>query len=286
MPSPQRASLPVRSLGHGIGLRREHFSHLLEHDPGSVEWFEIISENFFEPGGRPWEVLRRVRSARPVVMHGVALSIGSVDPLDEKYLQQLEALMERLEPAWVSDHLCWGAWHGKNSHDLLPLPLTEECLAHVVGRVERLQDRLRRTILLENVSSYLAFQASCIPEQEFLMELARRSGCQLLLDVNNVYVSARNHGFSAEAYLDAIDPAFVAQIHLAGHTDEGWYLHDTHVGPVPDPVWSLYERAVKRFGRVPSLIEWDTDIPPYEVVVAERDRAALLEASILAEGQP
>ncbi len=261
-------------LGHGVGLRREHFTHLLGEGPAGVDWFEAISENFFEPGGRPKAVLERVRAARPVVLHGVSLGIGGVDPLSNEYLDALDALARRVEPAWVSDHLCWAGYGGAYGHDLWPLPLSEEALAHVAGRVQAVQERLGRPVLLENVSSYVDFAASTVPEWQFLNELARRSGCGLLLDVNNVYVSAHNHGFSAEAYVDAIEPAFVGQIHLAGHDDHGAYLFDSHVGPVPDPVWRLYERALARFGPVSTLIEWDTDVPPFTAVVAESERAA------------
>jgi len=262
-----------QNIGHGIGLRTKHYGHILEHGLGPrgarPDWFEVISENFFEPGGRPWRVLEKVRSEAPVVMHGVSLAIGNVEPLSESYLKSLESLARRIEPAWVSDHLCWGGHGGHYAHDLLPLPYTQEALAHVAGRVERVQERLQRQILLENVSSYVAFQESEMPEWEFLVEVARRSGCGILLDVNNIYVSARNHGFRAETYLDAIPGELVGQIHLAGHTDKGTHLLDTHVGPVPAPVWALYERAVARLGEVPSLIEWDEDVPEYETVAAE-----------------
>ncbi|HEU4537214.1 MAG TPA: DUF692 domain-containing protein, partial [Polyangiaceae bacterium] len=194
----------------------------------------------------------------------------------DEYLDALAALARRVEPAWVSDHLCWGGYQGTYGHDLWPLPLSEEALAHVVGRVQAVQERLGRPLLIENVSSYVAFAASTLPEWEFLNELARRSGCGLLLDVNNVYVSARNHAFSAEAYVDAIEPAFVGQLHLAGHDDFGSYLFDSHLGPVPDPVWQLYERTIARMGPVSTLVEWDTDVPPYPVVAADSARAAAI----------
>jgi uncharacterized protein len=268
-------------LGHGIGLRREHFPHLLAEGPGVVDWFEAISENFFEPGGRPKAVLERVRAARPIVLHGVSLGIGGVDPLSDDYLDALDALAQWAQPAWVSDHLCWAGHGGEYGHDLWPLPLSEEALAHVAGRVHAVQERLRRPILLENVSSYVDFVASHIPEWEFLNELARRTGCGLLLDVNNVYVSAHNHGFSAEAYIDAIEPAFVGQLHLAGHEDYGAYLFDSHLGPVPDPVWRLYERALGRLGAVSTLVEWDTSVPAYDVVVADSERAASIARAAL-----
>jgi uncharacterized protein len=270
-------------LGHGIGLRHEHFGHLLDEGAAGVDWFEAISENFFEPGGRPKAVLDKVRAARPVVLHGVSLGIGGVDPLSETYLGALDALARRVEPAWVSDHLCWAGHGGAYGHDLWPLPLSEEALDHVARRVQAVQERLGRPLMLENVSSYVDFVASTVPEWQFLNELARRTGCGLLLDVNNVYVSARNHGFSAEAYVDAIEPAYVGQIHLAGHDDYGAYLFDSHVGPVPDPVWQLYERALRRLGPVSTLVEWDTDVPAYASVVAEASRAASLARGLLGD---
>jgi uncharacterized protein (UPF0276 family) len=270
-------------LGHGIGLRREHFGHLLDGDAAGVDWFEAISENFFEPGGRPKAVLDKVRAARPVVLHGVSLGIGGVDPLSESYLGALDALAQRVEPAWVSDHLCWAGHGGAYGHDLWPLPLSEEALDHVARRVQAVQERLGRPLMLENVSSYVDFVASTVPEWQFLNELARRTGCGLLLDVNNVYVSARNHGFSAEAYIDAVEPAHVGQIHLAGHDDYGSYLFDSHTGPVPDPVWQLYERALRRLGPVSTLVEWDTDVPAYASVVAEASRAASLAQGLLGD---
>ena len=269
-----------RDLGHGIGLRLAHYQHILEHGVSGVDWFEIISENFFEPGGRPQAVLDIVRAARPVVMHGVSMGLGSPEPVPDAYLDSLATLMRRVEPAWVSDHLCWGGVGGRYSHDLLPLPSTREAIDHVVRQIDRVQERLGRPILIENVSSYVAFAASEMPEWEFLVDIARRSGCGILLDVNNIHVSARNHGFAAIEYLDAIPAELIGQIHLAGHTDRGSYLFDSHVGPVPDPVWELYARVVRRVGRVPSLVEWDEGTPAYEVVVAESRKAAALEREI------
>jgi uncharacterized protein (UPF0276 family) len=267
-------------LGHGIGLRLAHFEHILERGVSGVDWFEIISENFFEPGGRPWAVLDRVRSAVPVVMHGVSMGIGSPEPVPDAYLDSLAALMDRAEPAWVSDHLCWGGVAGRYSHDLLPLPQTREAVDHVARQVDRVQARLRRPILIENVSSYVSFTDSEMAEWDFVVEIARKAGCGVLLDVNNIYVSARNHGFSAEAYVDAIPAELVGQVHLAGHTDRGSYLFDSHVGPVPEPVWALYARLVQRIGRVPSLVEWDEGTPAYQVVVAESHKAAALERGL------
>jgi uncharacterized protein (UPF0276 family) len=267
-------------LGHGIGLRTKHFARFLEERP-PVDWVEVVTENFMADGGRPIAVLEKVRRDMPVVLHGVSLSIGSVDPFSEAYLTALEQLAARIEPAMITDHLCWGTHRGQYVHDLLPLPYTEESLAHVACRVEAVQERLGRPILLENPSSYVAFQDSTMAEWEFLSELCRRVGCGILLDVNNVYVSARNFGFDPISYLDGIDPGHVGQFHLAGHTDKGRYLLDTHDGAVPPAVWGLYREALQRYGRVPSLVEWDDHIPPLEEVVAESRRAASMEAEAL-----
>ena len=272
-----------RHLGHGVGLRVPHFAELLEHGPGrapGVDWFEIISENFFEPGGRPWAVLEKVRREVPVVMHGVSMGIGNADPVPDDYLDQLVATARRCEPAWISDHLCWGGFGGHYAHDLLPLPYTEEALAHVAGQVDRVQERLGRPLMLENVSSYVELADSAMTEWEFLAELARRTDCGILLDVNNVYVSARNHGFDPRAYVAGIPPERVGQLHLAGHTDHGAYVVDTHVGPVPDPVWALYQDVVRHVGPVATLIEWDEGTPDLATVAAEARRAAALEAEV------
>lgn len=272
-----------QDLGHGVGLRNVHYSHLLENDPDGVSWFEVISENFIEPGGRPWAVLEKMRAAVPVVCHGVSLGIGGTDPLNERYLQRLETLIERLEPAWVSDHLCWGGVEGKYAHDLLPLPYNEETLRHVCERIDQVQERLGRQFMLENVSSYVTYETSDMPEWEFLAEISKRTDCGILLDVNNIYVSSVNHDFSPELYIDAIPPEQVGQFHLAGHTPKDGWILDSHIGPVPDPVWKLYERAVRRFGKVPALIEWDEEIPEWEELIAESKRAAQIEAEILGE---
>jgi uncharacterized protein (UPF0276 family) len=268
-------------LGHGIGLRTKHFARFLEERP-PVDWVEVVTENFMADGGRPIAVLEKVRRDMPVVLHGVSLSIGSVDPLSEAYLANLEKLVARIEPAMITDHLCWGTHRGQYVHDLLPLPYTEESLAHVANRVATVQDRLGRPLLLENPSSYVGFKDSTMAEWEFLSELGRRVGCGILLDVNNVYVSARNFGFDPIAYLDGITPDHVGQFHLAGHTDKGRYLLDTHDGAVPPAIWDLYREALRRFGRVPSLVEWDDRIPPLKDVVAESRRAAIIEAEELA----
>jgi uncharacterized protein (UPF0276 family) len=248
-----------------------------------VDWVEAVSENFMAPGGRPLAVLEKVRSDVPVVLHGVSLSVGSSDPLSERYLASLGALARRIEPAWISDHLCWGSHGGRYAHDLWPLPYTEEAVRHVVGRVERVQEVLGRQILLENVSSYVEFRGSEMEEWEFLAEVARRADCGVLLDVNNVHVSARNHGFDPHAYLAGIPADRVGQIHLAGHSDRGRYLLDTHDAEVPPAVWSLYREALLRIGPVSTLVEWDENVPPLERLAEESRRAAAVEAEVLGE---
>ena len=270
-----------QDLGHGIGLRTRHFSRF-EAEPSPVDWVEVVTENFMAEGGRPLAVLENVRRDTPVAVHGVSLSIGSTDPLSEPYLRDLRRLVDRIEPALVTDHLCWGSHRGRYLHDLLPLPYTEESLAHVAARVAAVQERLGRQILLENPSAYVAWRGSTMTEWEFLGELARRADCGILLDVNNVHVSARNLGFDPVAYLDGIPPERVGQIHLAGHADRGRYLLDSHDGPVPPPVWDLYREALRRLGRVPALVEWDDRIPPLEDLVAQSRRAAAIEAVELA----
>lgn len=262
----------------GIGLRPIHYDEIVATLP-NVDWFEIISENFMVPGGRPLRVLDQVRSQYPVAMHGVSLSIGSVDPLNQDYLRRLKALAHRCQPMWISDHLCWTGVGGHNTHDLLPLPYTEEAIEHVAERVSRVQDFLGQRILLENVSTYLELADSQMPEWEFLGAIAERADCEILLDVNNIYVSAYNHGFSAREYLNAVEPARVRQFHLAGHTDRGAFLHDTHDHPVPDGVWALYAEAVQRFGSVAALIEWDDLIPPLPQLLAEAARARKIAAA-------
>ena len=264
-------------LGHGIGLRSKHYARFLA-EPPAVGWVEAISENFIGVGGRPLAVLEKARRDFPVVLHGVSLSIGSVDPLDREHLAGLRELADRIEPAYVSDHLCWGTHRGRYLHDLLPLPYTEEALEHVAGRVQRVQDALGRQILLENVSSYVAFRGSTMPEWEFVARVAERADCGILLDINNIHVSARNHGFDAREYLAAIPCDRVGQFHLAGHSDRGTYLFDTHDAPVADVVWDLYAAAVRRFGRVPALIEWDDHLPELERLVEESRAAAAVEA--------
>ena len=273
----------LTNLGHGIGLRLAHFGHILEHGVSGVDWFEIISENFFEPGGRPQAVLEKVRAAVPVVMHGVSMALGGVEPVPDEYLASLRALADRIEPAWVSDHLSWGGFGRHHAHDLLPLPYTAEALDHVARQIDRVQERLARPILVENVSTYLEFVSSEMSEWEFLLELTGRTGCGVLCDVNNIYVSAHNHGYDPAVYLDALPGEVIGQVHLAGHTRVGACIIDTHVGPVPDPVWRLYRRLVARVGRLPTLIEWDEATPDYTTVVAEASRARELERELARE---
>jgi uncharacterized protein (UPF0276 family) len=266
----------VPFLGVGVGLRPVHFAHVLAApDPArlGVDFFEAISENYMLPGGRPLRVLEEVRARFPVALHGVSLNIGSADPLDADYLDELAALARRYEPASISDHLCWTGVGGHNLHDLLPLPCTEAVLRHVCERAQRVQDRLGRRIALENPSSYFAYRADAMPEAEFLARVAERADCGILLDVNNVFVSAHNHGFDPEHYLAQIPAERVFQIHLAGHSTQGALLIDTHDHPVCDGVWALYESAVRRFGSVSTLIEWDDRIPEFEVLAAEAARA-------------
>jgi uncharacterized protein len=268
-------------LGFGLGLRTQHFASVLADAP-DVDWFEITSENFMVAGGKPRHYLNAIRARYPLVMHGVSLAIGDSAPLDQDYLRQLKQLMLEIEPAWVSDHLCWTGVDGVNSHDLLPLPYTQATLDHVVNRVQAVQDYLGREILLENLSSYVEFAHSEMPEWEFLAELARRSGCRLLLDINNVIVSARNHGFDPEHYLAALPSERIWQIHLAGHSDYGNYVIDTHDHDVAPEVWALYAAALRRFGRISSMIERDDHIPPLPTLLAEMDKARTISAEIFA----
>jgi hypothetical protein len=260
----------------GVGLRPVHYPDVLARAPAGqlrVDWFEAISENYLVAGGRPPRALAQVRSFAPVALHGVSLNLGSADPLDQGYLAALGALSRRIEPAIVSDHLCWTGVAGRNLHDLLPLPYTEEAMAHVVERVGRVQEQLGRRIALENVSSYLSFAADVVPEWEFLGAVAEAADCGILLDVNNVFVSAHNHGFDPVKYLDAIPAGRVFQIHLAGHCQEGPLLIDTHDHPVRDEVWALYRHALRRLGPVSTLIEWDDRIPAWGELEAEALRA-------------
>lgn len=269
-------------LGFGLGLRVDHYDAILSQHP-AVDWFEALTENYLVPGGKPLHYLTRIRERYPVVMHGVSLSIGSTHPLDRDYLSQVKALAARVDPEWISDHLCWTGVAGRNLHDLLPLPYTEEALANVVARVRTVQDILQRRILLENVSSYVTFRDSRLTEWEFLKAMAEESDCLILLDVNNIYVSSVNHEFDPHDYLNAIPVERVQQIHLAGHENHGDYLIDTHDHPIPDPVWDLYGAAVRLFGNVSTMIERDANIPPLEELCAELASARTLAARALAQ---
>jgi uncharacterized protein (UPF0276 family) len=259
--------------GFGLGLRPEHYPDFAGHAPCGVDWLEVISENYMVPGGKPLHFLDAIRRDIPMVMHGVSLSIGGTDPLDLAYLRELKALADRIEPGWISDHLCWTGVDHHNLHDLLPLPCTEAALRHLAVRIAQVQDVLGRRLVLENVSSYVSFAADEMGEAEFIAELLKRSDCQLLLDVNNVYVSSVNHGFDARAFIDAMPAERVVQIHLAGHQDHGDHLIDTHDAPVCEAVWSLYGYTLRRLGPVPTMIERDDHIPPLDELLAELGRA-------------
>lgn len=271
-PEPVSAAEIMSFLGFGLGLRPEHYEAVLASAP-RVDWFEVITENYLVPGGKPLYYLDRVRERFPLVMHGVSLSIGGVDPLDWTYLRELKALARRAAPEWISDHLCWTGVDGVNLHDLLPLPCTEEALRHIARRVGEVQDYLGRRILLENVSSYVTYRSSGMTEQQFLSELAAEADCDLLLDVNNVYVNSVNHGFDPYAFLCNIPAERVRQLHLAGHRRQGRRLIDTHDAPVAEKVWSLYTLAARRFPHAAVMIERDGDIPPLATLVDELDRA-------------
>ena len=275
----QNSQPRIPSLGFGLGLRVEHYDEILASQP-PIDWLEILSENYMIPGGRPLRYLERMRERYPLVMHGVSLSIGSADPLNHDYLVRLKKLADAIAPAWISDHLCWTGTDQKNLHDLMPLPYTDEAVEHVVSRVRQVQDYLGRRILLENVSSYVAFHESSLAEWEFLAEIAERADCLILLDVNNIYVSAHNHGFDAQAYLAGIPVGRVQQIHLAGHENQGGLIIDTHDAPIIDPVWELYADAISRFGPVSTMIERDDHIPPLTELIAELDMARRIAAPI------
>lgn len=273
---PAGVPIPCRA---GVGLRPPHYREMLATLPG-IGWLEVHSENYFGSGGQPLHFLERLREHYPLSLHGVGLSLGSTDPLDRGHLSKLRALMERFEPALVSDHLCWCSVGGRHLNDLLPLPYTEEALDHVVTRIGQAQDALARQVLVENVSSYLEYAHATIPEWEFLAETARRSGCAILLDVNNIHVNAVNHGFDPTQYLRAVPGDAVQEIHLAGFDTDGPCLIDTHGKAVADPVWELYRAALECVGPKPTLIEWDTDIPPLPVLLGEARKAdGILEES-------
>ncbi|WP_363351439.1 DUF692 domain-containing protein [Methylocystis echinoides] len=260
------------SLGFGLGLRPIYYPDLLEARP-NVEWLEIITENYLVPGGRPLAMLERVRAEYPIVMHGVSMSIASTDPLDFDYLKSVKQLADRFDPGWISDHLCWTGINGVNLHDLLPVPYTFEALRHVVERIWRVQDYLGRRIAIENASTYVTFRESEMDEWTFIREMADRADCWLLVDVNNIFVSAFNHGFDAKQFVDAIPMDRVVQLHLAGHSDFGTHKIDTHAQPVCEEVWRLYERVCCRFGEISTMIERDENFPPFGELVSELNHA-------------
>jgi uncharacterized protein (UPF0276 family) len=270
-------STDKKCLGFGLGLRTDHYEHFLNDRP-AVDWLEVISENYLVDGGKPLDYLDRIREHYPMVMHGVSMSIGSTAPLNLDYLANLKQLIERVEPEWISDHLCWTGVDGLNLHDLMPLPYTVEAIDHLVARVGQVQNFLGRQILLENVSSYVTYHASEMSEWEFLSEIAERADCLILLDINNIYVSSQNHELDPLAYLEGIPGHRVQQFHLAGHSFQDQLIIDTHDHPISDPVWSLYQKAVERFGAVATMIERDDNIPPLEDLLAELDIARRLAA--------
>jgi uncharacterized protein len=259
-------------LGFGIGLRSVHFDHILKNNP-AIDWFEVLSENYLDTGGRPLHVLDQVAERYPVVLHGVSLSVGSTDAVNFDYLRKLKALAKRIKAHWLSDHLCWTGVTGLNTHDLLPMPYTDQALRHAIERVKIIQDFLERPIALENASTYLEFAASTWPESEFLAAIAEQADCGILLDVNNVYVSSFNHGFDPEAYIDRIPRDRVVQMHLAGHTNKGTHILDTHSDYVIETVWKLYRYAHRRLGGVATLLEWDANIPEFDIVHGEALKA-------------
>jgi len=271
-------------LGFGLGLRIPHYEEILATRP-NVDWFEVLSENYLVPGGKPLHYLDRIRACYPVVMHGVSLSIGGTDPLNRDYLRQLKTLADRIEPKWISDHLCWTGVGGLNLHDLMPLPYTEEAVRHVVSRVKHVQEFLERRILLENVSSYITYKQSQFSEWEFLAHVAEQADCLILLDINNIYVSSFNHGFEPEDYLKGIPVERVQQFHLAGHQNCGNYIVDTHDHPIIDPVWALYEQALNRFGAISTMIERDDNIPPLKELLTELNYARSVAGPILARAK-
>ncbi len=278
--SSAKTNPQLSNLGFGLGLRTQHYNSILETMP-NIDWLEVISENYMVPGGKPLHFLDRIRAEYPVVMHGVSLSIGSTTAFDKDYLRDLRKLVDRVEPAWISDHLCWTGVHGQNMHDLLPLPYTEETAKHVAERVDIVQDYLGRRILLENVSSYASYVDSSMTEWEFISLICEKADCLLLLDVNNIYVSSYNHQFDAKAFIDGVPTNRVQQIHLAGHHNHGDYIIDTHDAQVIDPVWDLYRHTLSRFGPVSTMIERDDRIPELDELVQELQIARDITADYL-----
>jgi uncharacterized protein (UPF0276 family) len=269
-------------LGFGLGLRPDHYEAILEQQP-ALDWFEVITENYLISGGKPLYYLDRIRELYPMVMHGVSLSIGSSDSIDLDYLKQVKELANRIDPVWISDHVCWTGVNGINMHDLLPLPYTVQTIKHVVSRIQQVQEYLGRRLIIENVSSYLTYAQSEMTEWEFLAAIVEQADCGILLDVNNIYVSAFNHNFHAQDYLRGIPKHRVGQIHLAGHSNHGDYIIDTHDAPVIQPVWDLYADALKHFGPVSTMIERDDNIPPLDELLSEVNQARQIAATMLEE---
>ncbi|MCU7930197.1 MAG: DUF692 domain-containing protein [Candidatus Thiodiazotropha sp. (ex Codakia rugifera)] len=266
--------------GFGLGLRTQHYNDFLA-GPQPVEWLEVISDNYMVDGGKPLAMLDKIRADYPMVMHGVSMSIGAIDGLDKNYLCKLKVLEQRIEPMWVSDHLCWAGVHGRILHDLLPLPYTHEALQVIKGNVDQAQEVLQRPLVLENVSSYVEYKASEMTEWEFLTEVSQATGCQILLDINNIYVSAFNHGFDPLRFIEGVPADRVVQFHLAGHLNNGDHLIDTHDHPVCDGVWDLYHQALMHFGYIPTMIERDADIPPLAELLSELDKARSIADDVL-----
>lgn len=259
-------------LGYGLGLRTEYYETIINEKP-KIDWFEIITENYLVPGGKPLHYLDKIREDYPMVMHGVSLSIGSHDPLDWDYLKQVKQLAKRIQPKWISDHLCWTGVHSKNMHDLLPLPYTEDMVQHVATRIQEVQDFLEQRILIENVSSYITYTSSEMTEWDFIREISERADCHILLDVNNIYVSAVNHEFNPLDYLNAMPSHRIYQIHLAGHSNMGDHIIDTHDNEIVDDVWDLYAAAINRHGIISTMIERDDNMPSFDLLLLELQRA-------------
>ncbi len=273
-------SAQMPNLGFGLGLRVDHYETILKEKP-AIDWFEVITENYLVPGGKPLYYLDKIRALYPMVMHGVSLSIGSSDPLDFDYLSQVKALADRIQPHWLSDHLCWTGVNNKNTHDLMPLPYTEEVINHVADRIRQVQDFLGRQILIENVSSYITYQQSEMSEWEFIAEICKRADCFILFDVNNIYVSSVNHEFNPLHYIAAMPSDRIYQIHLAGHSNMGDYIIDTHDDAVIDPVWDLYRETIMRHGMISTMIERDDNIPPLAELINELNRAREIAAELV-----
>lgn len=271
---------PAEIKGCGIGLRSEHFDQIESEKP-DIPWLEILSDNYLLEGTVQRDYLYQVRHDYPVTFHGVGLSIGSTEPLNKDYLTRLKQLKDEVQPAWISDHLCWTSAHGVVTHDLIPLPYSETVIQHIVERIDQVQNFLGQQLVIENVSSYLQFKSSEMTEWEFINEVTERSDCKLLLDVNNIYVSSHNHNFKAEDYLYAMPAERVAEIHLAGYEDKGTHFLDTHSRPVTEPVWELFKKAVQHVGEVPVLIEWDNDIPPLGRLLEEAETARRIQTDNL-----